>query len=107
MFLFLSSIVIYSLVNLGYQLESFGYAFVSGDPRVLGCVSIVILVSFLLFFLLLMKDKEYEWSPHEGFISTCSLVMSVMQLKKFFIANTGVIVLVITNVNAATNLGNN
>ena len=30
----------------------------------------------------------------------CSLTMSVMQLKKFFIAYVGVTVLVITNVNA-------
>ena len=67
-YLFLSSIVVYALAHLGGQLESFGYAFLSEDPRVLGGVSIVILAYFLLFFLRLMKDKEYDGTPYEGFI---------------------------------------
>lgn len=69
----LSSIVVYALLHLRGQLESFGYAFLSGDPRVLGCVSIVILACFILFFLRLMKDKEYD-GLHEVFIPRYPMV---------------------------------
>jgi hypothetical protein len=60
MYLSLSSIVVYTLVHLRGQLESFGHAFLFEDPHVLGVVSIVTLACFLLFFLCLMKDKECD-----------------------------------------------
>jgi hypothetical protein len=69
MFLSLSSIVSYALVHLGGQLESFAQAFLSEDPRVLGVVSLVISACFLLFFLRLMKDKEYDVAHMKDLIS--------------------------------------
>jgi hypothetical protein len=60
-FLFLASIVVYALVHLGYQLESYRYAFPQlpalDDFRVLGGGAVVMMIGMIVFFFYLLSKK--------------------------------------------------